>query len=124
MAREFGALLRHLRETTDFSMGNLARYLGVAIPYLSGVERGRRAPLSNKRIKKAVAYLGLSSDDHEALLASAAESRGFFELVAHAASPAKQELGAALARGWSDLDEGKVASLRQILAEGNQSDSG
>ncbi len=117
MAREFGSLLRQLRGATIFSMGQLARHLGVKVPYLSGVERGKRAPLSNERINEAASFLGLSGSDHERLLAAAAESRGFFELVSDAVSPAKQELGAALARGWSDLDEGKVASLRKILAE-------
>jgi transcriptional regulator with XRE-family HTH domain len=117
MANEFGSLLRKFREATGLSMGQLARYLGVSTPYLSDVERGRRTPLSEQRIQQAVHFLGLGQNDHRKLVAAAAESRGFFELGTASTSAAKQEFGAALARGWASLDDERVKRMWKILEE-------
>lgn len=114
MATAFGSLLRQLREEAGMTLGEFARQLGVSITYLSDVERGRRSPFSEARLQSATSILDLRPPQHQQLLAAAAESRGYFELpTSH--SPAKQELGAALARGWTDLDESQARRLLRAL---------
>lgn len=120
MANEFGSLLRQLRESASVSMGQLARFLGVSTPYLSDVERGRRAPLTESRIHEASSFLRLSSQDGEKLLAAAAGSKGFFELMWDAESQTKLELGAALARRWPSLGDERARRVLEELERGEE----
>lgn len=120
MANEFGSLFRRLREAAGVSMGQLARYLGVSTPYLSDVERGRRAPLTEGRIRQASSYLGLDEKNATQLVGAAAESRGFFELGLDAVSQTKFELGAALARRWPSLGDDRARKVLEELEKGDE----
>lgn len=114
MAKKFGALLREVREQRDVSMGALARFLTVSVPYLSDVERGFRPPLVDDKIIRAASFLNTQPD---ALLKAAGEARGAFQLDAeHASAPARQ-VGAMLARQWPDISEAKLEKIRRVLEE-------
>lgn len=115
MEREFGTLLRRLREEAGWSMGQLARALEISTPYLSDVERGNRAPFTSERIALIAHELNLKAESHADLLTASANSRGYFELEMGTIPPAQQQLGAALARGWNSLDDEKVRKMREIL---------
>ena len=121
MARAFGALLRKLREDARVSMGDLSRGLQISVTYLSDVERGTRAPLSQERISLAAKLLSLAQPQLLKLLEVAAEDRGFFELgVSQNQSPKAMEVGAALMRGWpsySDDDFTKIANILHLLED-------
>lgn len=69
----FGLLLRAAREKTGMTMGALARALDVSVPYISDVERGQRAPLSDEKLERVVSILHA---DRSALEAAAARYRG------------------------------------------------
>lgn len=110
--RRFGELLRKSRSAVGKTLGDVARHLGVSIPYVSDVERGARAPWDEKRIRSVAAFLGVVPDD---LLAAAAESRGAIELDASRASPTKREVGIALMRGWPDWSDDDLSALKAFL---------
>lgn len=113
MTDTFGQLLRKLRSAAGVSMGQLARHLGVSVPYVSDVERGHRPPFMNEKIIKTAALVGADANQ---LLRVAAESRGAFVLDAKAVSPRAREVGAALMRGWP-LSEEKLEEIQQILSK-------
>lgn len=115
MAGNFGALLRRLREEAQVTLGALARALEVSTPYLSDVERGNRSPLSERNLREAARVLRLTPGQQDELLSEAAACRGFFELGSSDLSPAKQRLGAALARGWAEFDDHRVERLWKAL---------
>lgn len=117
MREKFGDLLRRLREEKDKSMGGLARHLGYSVPYVSDVERGNRAPFAPEKIVEAAAYLGVPA---QPLLVAAIESRGSFEIDVRNASPRAMEVGAALMRGFQDLDEDALEKLAAILGNGGK----
>lgn len=119
MNEEFGRILRHHREKAEKSMGELARHLGVSVPYLSDVERGNRLPLTKERIYKTAELLDLNP---EILLTVAAQSRGAFELDATEVSQKAREVGAALMRGWSDLSEEDLEKIHQIVGSGESTE--
>ena len=96
MEKEFGNLLRQLRKDVRITLGQLAGFLDISIPYLSDVERGKRGPFAKDRIESIANFLGV---DKGQLLAAAARSRGFFELDTNV-GPEGQRLGEALMRGW------------------------
>lgn len=56
----FGEFLTQLREEKDVTMRELARKIGVSAPFLSDVEKNRRAPLTAERLEKVATVLGLS----------------------------------------------------------------
>ncbi len=113
----FGTLLRAEREKAGKSMGELARYLGVSVPYLSDVERGNRSPLTQERLLKAAAFLGC---DAGSLVQVAGQEKGAFELDASEVTAKAREVGAALARGWSELTDDDLERIRVILEGGGR----
>ncbi|RKG66726.1 XRE family transcriptional regulator [Corallococcus sp. CA054B] len=113
MGETFGEMMRTQRLKTGKTMGDLARYLGVSVTYVSDVERGTRAPLTPEKILKVANYLDV---DSKPLLASAALSRGAFELNVNVATSAKaMEVGALLMRGWSDLSDDELGDIQKII---------
>jgi transcriptional regulator with XRE-family HTH domain len=73
----FGKLLHDGREKAGKKISQLAAKLGYSVPYVSDVERGRRAPFEVPKIIEAAKYLGLDVDQ---LLRAAAEHKGSFNL--------------------------------------------
>lgn len=115
MGEKFGPTLRTIREGARVTMSQLARELGVSVPYLSDVERSHRGPLSPDRLRRACAFLKLTPTAASTLEDAAAKYRGYFELAAASLSPEKRELGAALARRWETVSEDQARKLREVL---------
>jgi transcriptional regulator with XRE-family HTH domain len=93
-------------------MHQLADHLGVSIVFISDVERGNRHPFTPDRIIKTAAFLKIKP---EPLLLAAAKVRGAFELDATGVSGKARQVGAALMRGWADLDEDDLDKIAQIM---------
>lgn len=72
---KFGELLKQMRLKKDISLRKLAEEIGVAAPYLSDVEKGRRNPLSEEKMRKVIEVLQLSSDESNELFDRAASER-------------------------------------------------
>lgn len=112
MKGHFGKVLRQVREEAKVSMGALARHLGVSVAYLSDVERGNRAPLTNERIFSAAEFLRI---EESSLLEAAAESRGFYELPTSELSPKGRQVGATLMRGWPNYTDKEFEEIARLL---------
>lgn len=59
-ATSFGAVLRSKRLAHGVTLARLAATLGVSVPYLSDVERGRRSPLRAALIENAATLAAIS----------------------------------------------------------------
>ena len=77
MGQGFGEHLRQLRKEKSKSMGDIARHIGVSVPYVSDVELGRRKPFAKVKIAQVAELLGVPA---EPLIALAASDRGVVEL--------------------------------------------
>lgn len=119
MASKFGELLRRLRKGKAKSMGDVARHLGVSVPYISDVERGYRPPLTEERIRDVARFL---STNPKPLLEAAAESRSQFRLDATTVSSTARQVGAALERRWSDLSDDDLRTIGMILKGNSEED--
>jgi transcriptional regulator with XRE-family HTH domain len=73
--KTFGELLTFLREQKDVTLRELARGIGVSAPFLSDVEKGRRAALTAERLEKVVAVLHLDSEEKTALYDAAGKQK-------------------------------------------------
>lgn len=59
----FGEYLTAKREEKDITLRELARKLEVSAPFLSDVEKNRRAPLTQERLEKLAEVLSLSAEE-------------------------------------------------------------
>ena len=100
-------------------MLDLALHLEVSVVFISDVERGNRHPLTPERIIRACEFLEI---DARPLLLAAAKSRGAFELDAKRVSGKAREVGAALMRGWKELNDEDLEKIARIVRrrEGNE----
>ena len=109
---DFGNLLREIRQKAGKSMGDLARHLQVTVPYISDVERGHRAPLTDDRIRDIASFLNV---DPGPLFKAAAQHRGVFQLGVLEGRPKSLEVGAALMRRWTELSEEELDQIEKII---------
>jgi transcriptional regulator with XRE-family HTH domain len=99
-------------------MLDLARDLEVSVVFISDVERGNRAPFTSDKILKVAELLDV---DPEPLLQAAAETRGAFQLDATQVSGKARQVGAALMRGWTKLNEKDLDMIAQIVSRRGKS---
>ncbi len=59
----FGEYLTAKREERDITLRELARKLEVSAPFLSDVEKNRRAPLTQERLEKLAEVLSLTVEE-------------------------------------------------------------
>ena len=59
----FGDFLTQKREEKDVTLREMARLIGISAPFLSDVEKNRRAPLTTERLEKVADVLKLSDSD-------------------------------------------------------------
>jgi len=114
MIERFGDLLRRLRREADKTLGDVARELGVSVPYLSDVERGNRKPFTTERLIQLAMFLKV---DAAALIEAADRERGIIEYDIRRASPLQADvvggLVAGLARGG--VSDEQLEDIRVIL---------
>lgn len=111
MKRAFAILLRQSRKAAGVSMGFLADWLGVSVPYVSDVELGNRAPFTYPRILDTARLFNISPLP---LIAAASQERAVFELSANVGSE-QIKLGAQLVKAWPHLTSAQVEAITRIL---------
>lgn len=108
----FGPVLRALREQHEVTLRDLSNQLSVGLSYLSDVERGRRDPLSDTRIKQIAHFFGA---DPTPLLVAAMKERG--RIVLNVAKKNKNRVHAALllTLWWPQATNEEVEKLVALL---------
>ena len=116
MPERFGDALREARHNADRTLGNVAKFLGVSVVYVSDVERGNRRPFRNERIIKIATFF---KTDPAPLIAAADVERGVIEYDITKANPLEAavvgDLVSGLARGG--VTEDQLQEIQKILKE-------
>ena len=73
--KSFGEVLHLLRDKKDVTLRELARKINVSAPFLSDVEKGRRAPLTAERLEAVVSALNLDKAEERELYDAAGRQR-------------------------------------------------
>lgn len=97
------------------TMGQVAREVGISVSYLSDVELDNRRPFGTDKIVAVARAIGADTKD---LMQHALMARGSFLL--ESSGPKAVEVGAALARSWSELSDEDLEQIRNIVTKGQQ----
>jgi transcriptional regulator with XRE-family HTH domain len=110
-----------MRRKADKTLGDVARELGVSIPYLSDVERGNRKPFTTERLIQLAVFLKANPT---LLIEAADREKGIIEYDIRRASPLQADvvggLVAGLARGG--VSDEQLENIRTILNKGEGND--
>ena len=114
---QFGKLLRQERKERDMTLGDLAKRLGMSVPYLSQIETGSK-PLQDGFIDKVIRELGLIGDDAAKLERAAAVSMSEYMIrLKSGASNEDRVLASVLANGFARLSPDKKEQIRKIIQD-------
>lgn len=72
----FGEFLSQKRDEKDITLREMARKLGVSAPFLSDVEKNRRAPLTAERLEQVAVILALTEQEKAQMYDLAGKQRG------------------------------------------------
>jgi transcriptional regulator with XRE-family HTH domain len=107
---KFGETLRRIRTEKGATLAQIAKCLGVSVPYLSDIERGRRGPLNNKRIRQVAVFCGVKPFQ---LYLAAIQDTGKVQLEVDTLKA--QEAGAMLAQTFDLLTDSAYRELANTL---------
>lgn len=111
--KTFGSELRAARERAGKTQKEASEHIGISAPYVSGVERGERKPLSNEQIVAACELFGIHPGN---LLVLAVEERHGGELLELAPpTPEHREVAEMLVRKFPHMGERHLNMLWEIL---------
>ena len=112
----FGEFVRILRIKHHEVMGDMAKVLGVKIPFLSAVENGKKNVPSDWVDKIAVHY-GLSSSEQKRLQKSVDESRTQYKIIVGNAGIHQRKAALQFARSFDEMDDETATKILELLSK-------
>ncbi len=112
----FGEFVRILRIKHHEVMGDMAKVLGVKIPFLSAVENGKKNVPSDWVDKIAVHY-GLSSSEQKQLQKSVDESRTQYKIIVGNAGIHQRKAALQFARSFDEMDDETATKILELLSK-------
>jgi transcriptional regulator with XRE-family HTH domain len=108
----FGARLRELRERAGIRLNEIAAVVDWSVVYLSDIERGRRNPPEESKIRRIAEII---QANYAELVDLANKERKRVELDLDGKSPRIEMAALMLARSWKDLTEDQAIQIQKIL---------
>ena len=111
---KFGEFMRILRIKHREVMGDMAEMLGVAVPFLSAVENGRKN-VPNSWIERIVSHYGLTAAEQRDLRDAVDESRTQYKIMAEKAGPVQRKAALVFARSFDNMDDETASKILELL---------
>ena len=118
----FGEFVRILRIKHHEVMGDMAKVLGVKIPFLSAVENGKKNVPSDWVDKIAVHY-ELSSSEKKQLQKSVDESRTQYKIIVGNAGIHQREAALQFDRSFDEMDDETATKILELLSKKEDNNS-
>jgi transcriptional regulator with XRE-family HTH domain len=110
----FGEFVRILRIKHHEIMGDMAKMLGVKVPFLSAVENGKKnVPV--EWINKIVDYYNLDSGEQERLKEVIEESKTQYKIKAQNAGKLQRKAAVQFARSFDNIDDETAERIIELL---------
>ena len=111
---KFGELVRILRVKHHEVMGDMAKTLGVTLPFLSAVESGKKnVPVD--LIRKIVECYGLDKQAELELIQAADESKPQYKISAIGAGVTQRKAALQFARSFDQMDDETARKILELL---------
>lgn len=118
---KFGELVRILRVKHHEVMGDMAKRLGIKLPFLSAIENGKKnVPI--ELIKKIVECYQLTSDDEQELIKAAEESKTQYKISAIGAGINQRKAALQFARSFDKMDDETAQKVLELLSSREDDD--
>lgn len=112
----FGEFMRILRIQNHEVMGDVAKMLGVAVPFLSAVENGKKN-VPAEWIEKIVQHYNLNQEKREEMMNAIEESKTQYKIVVGDASISQRQAALQFARSFKTMDEKTAKKILDLLEE-------
>ena len=109
---KFGATIRKLREEKGKSMVSMAEALGFTTPYVCDIERDKRNPPSEDKLKIIADFLEIPFED---VIDLANKHRGKVELGLEGKSESLSKLALTLGHRWGSLTDSEAERILEVL---------
>lgn len=96
-------------------MGDMAKVLGVRIPFLSAVENGKKNVPSDWA-EKLISHYNLSSEEQNALLQAIEESRTQYKIPMENAGIQQRRAALQFARSFDEMDDETALKILELLS--------
>lgn len=117
---QFGKMLRRERKERKLTLGDLAKKLGLSVPYLSQIETGTK-PVQDSLVDRVIRELGMIGDDVNELRRAAALSVSEYAIrLKEGASSDDRVLAASIASGFARLSSERKEELRRIMEDSSR----
>ena len=111
----FGEFVRILRIKRHEVMGDMAKVLGVRIPFLSAVENGKKNVPADWA-DKLISHYNLSSEEQNALLQAIEESRTQYKIPMENAGIQQRRAALQFARSFDEMDDETALKILELLS--------
>lgn len=110
----FGEIVRILRIRHHEVMGDMAKKLGVKLPFLSAIETGKKN-VPEDLIAKISSIYGLSQQEEQELKQAAEESRTQYRISAIGAGMNQRKAAMKFARSFDNMDDDTAQRIIDLL---------
>lgn len=113
---KFGELMRIIRIKHHEVMGDMAKFLGTSVPFLSSVENGKKnVPV--EWFEKISNYYRLSSNEKQELSNAIEESKIQYKVITQNAGLNQRKAAMQFARSFEKMDDETAIKILELLSK-------
>ena len=110
----FGEFMRILRVKNHEVMGDVAKMLGVKVPFLSAVENGKKN-VPSEWIDKIIDHYSLNEDERLKLEEAIEESKTQYKIIMNDSGVNQRKVALQFARSFDGMDDETAIKILDLL---------
>lgn len=110
----FGEFMRILRVKNHEVMGDIAKMLGVKVPFLSAVENGKKN-VPSEWIDKIIDHYSLNEDERLKLEEAIEESKTQYKIIVNDSGVNQRKAALQFARSFDGMDDETAIKILNLL---------
>ena len=110
----FGEFMRLLRVKNHEVMGDVAKMLGVKVPFLSAVENGKKN-VPTEWVDKIVNYYNLNEEEQSDLKEAIEESKTQYKIIANDSGVNQRKAALQFARSFDEMNDETAIGILNLL---------
>ena len=118
---KFGELVRIIRIRHHEVMGDMAKKLGLKLPFLSAIESGKKNVPADL-ITKIIECYHLSAEEEQELIQAAEESRTQYKISTIGAGISQRKAALQFARSFDKMDDETALRVLELLSSKEDGD--